>query len=92
MAERGSAYALPHAHPLHPDSDGIDPADDLMARDDGHRRVRKLAVDDVQVRAADTAGGDPDSDFAWPGWSSSTSSPRTERNARANWSRPPAPA
>jgi hypothetical protein len=27
--------------------------DDLMTRDDGNRRFRQIAVDDVQVRAAD---------------------------------------
>jgi hypothetical protein len=35
----------------------IDPADDLMARDDRHLWVGQVAIDDMQIRAADAASG-----------------------------------
>jgi hypothetical protein len=35
-----------------------------VPRDERELRVRQLAVDDVEVRAADTAGRDPQEDLA----------------------------
>ncbi len=67
MAEPRNADALTHAQPLDALPDRIDPADDLVAWDDRHNRVGQLAIDDMQVRATDAAGGHYHSDLAWPG-------------------------
>jgi hypothetical protein len=41
----------------------LDDADDLMARDQGVLRVGQLPIYHVQIRAAHTAGADPDQDL-----------------------------
>jgi hypothetical protein len=46
------------AQPVDARPDRIDPADDLVPRDDWQLRVRQVAVDDVQVRPGDAAGSD----------------------------------
>lgn len=48
-------------------ADRLDDADDLVAGHDGIDRLRKVAVDDVQIGAADRAGLDPDANLAGPG-------------------------
>ena len=50
----------PDRHPLHACSDHIDATDDLVTGDDRHLRVRKLAIDHMQIRPADAAGRDLD--------------------------------
>ena len=67
VAEPRNADALAHAQPLDAGPDRIDPADDLVARDDRHLRVGQFAIDDMQIRAADAAGGHFHSNLARPG-------------------------
>ena len=67
MAEPGDAHTLPQAEPFNGGPDRIDPADDLMAGDDRHPWVGQLAIDDMQIRAADAAGGHLHSNLARPG-------------------------
>ena len=57
----------PRLQPFDAGPDRIDPADDLMARDDRHLRVGQLAIDDMQIRAADAAGGHLHANLARPG-------------------------
>src|SRR6185312_10043781 len=45
-------------------SDQVDTADDFMARNDRISDVRKIAVDDVKVSSADSAGTHLDTDFS----------------------------
>ena len=45
-------------------ADSADLADDLVAGDDGGRERRQIALDDVQVGAADSAGDDAEQDVA----------------------------
>jgi hypothetical protein len=40
-------------------------ADDLMAGDDARVQRRKIALDDVQIGAADAAGDHLEKDLAW---------------------------
>ena len=47
--------------------DFVDPADNFVAGDDRRQRVRQLAIEDVQIGAANPAGGNTDADFAEPG-------------------------
>ncbi len=47
--------------------DRLDHADDLMPGNDRKRDLRQLAVDDVQIGAADAAGLDPQPRLAGPG-------------------------
>jgi hypothetical protein len=42
----------------------IDPADNLVARDDRHNGIGQFAIDDVQIGTTDTAGQDLDSNLA----------------------------
>jgi hypothetical protein len=67
VAEPRNADALTHAQPFDACPDHIDPADDLVARDDRHFRIGQFAIDDMQVRAADAAGGNLDSNLTRPG-------------------------
>ena len=67
MAEPGEADALARMQALDAGTDFVDPADDFVARDDGRQRVRQLAIDDVQIGAANAAGQDTHADFAGPG-------------------------
>jgi hypothetical protein len=67
VPEPRNADALTHAQALDPRSDHIDPADDLMARDDRHLRVGQFTIDDMEVGAADAAGGHLDSNLARSG-------------------------
>ena len=53
-----------HADPL---SGASDAADDLVAGDDGERTM-ELAVEDVEIGAADPAGGDLDQQLAGAGF------------------------
>ena len=48
-------------------ADRVDAADDLVARHDRKLGVRQLAVDDMQVGAADAAGLDLNADLPRPG-------------------------
>jgi hypothetical protein len=57
VAEPWDAHTLPQAEPFDAGPDRIDPADDLMARDDRHLWVGQVAIDDMQIRAADAASG-----------------------------------
>jgi hypothetical protein len=59
MAEPRNADTLAHVQVLDAGADRIDPAYDLVARDNRHYRIRQFAIDDMQVGAADAAGGDP---------------------------------
>jgi hypothetical protein len=43
------------------------PADDFVSRNDGHMRIGQLAVDDVKVCPAHTAGAHLDADFVGGG-------------------------
>ncbi len=58
-----------HAHPFadleaaDPGSDGDDVPDDLVAGDDMRLGMRQVAVNDVQIGAADAARCDPDQDL-----------------------------
>ena len=52
------AHALPHRQRVGPGPDH--PAHDLVSGDDGVGNIGKLAVQQVQVRAADRAGLHPD--------------------------------
>ena len=45
-------------------TDRLDPTDDLMARDERQLRLGQLPVDDVEVRPAHAAGGDPQQHLA----------------------------
>jgi len=67
VAEPWDAHTLPHAEPFDAGPNRIDPADDLMARDDRHLWVGQLAIDDMQIRAADAAGGHLHANLARPG-------------------------
>ena len=67
MAEPRNADALTHVQPFDASPDRIDPADDFVTRDDRHLRVGQFAIDDMQVRAADAAGGHLHSNLAGPG-------------------------
>jgi hypothetical protein len=59
VPEPTHAHPLAQAEPGHPGPQGLDLADDLMARDYLRAGKGKLAVDDVQVGAADPARQDP---------------------------------
>ena len=58
VAEPRNADTLADVQVLDACADGIDPANDLMARDDRNLRVGQFAIDDMQIGAADAAGGD----------------------------------
>ena len=60
VAEPRNADTLAHVQALDAGADCIDPAYDLVAWDNRHYRVRQLAIDNMQVGAADAAGGDLD--------------------------------
>ena len=65
VAEPGRADPRANSE-RHAGADRLDPADDLVPRHDRQLGVRQLAVDDMQIGAADAAGLDPQSDFARP--------------------------
>jgi hypothetical protein len=67
MAEPWNADPLTHFQSLHASPDRVNPADDLVARDDWHHWVWQLAIHDVQVRAADPASGHLHSNLARSG-------------------------
>ena len=60
--EPGDADPLALVEACHALSEGVDGADDLMPEDERQLRPLELAVDDVEVRAADTAGTDVEAD------------------------------
>ena len=66
VAEPRNADALTQAQPFDASPDHIDPADDLVARNDRHLRVGQFPIDDMQVRAADAARGHLDSNLTRP--------------------------
>jgi hypothetical protein len=66
VAKPWNAHTLPHAEPFDTGPNRIDSADDLMARDNRQLWVRQLAIDDMQIRAADAAGGHLHSNLARP--------------------------
>ncbi len=67
VTEPGDSHTLPERHPFDAGPDCLDPADDLVARDDRQFWVRKLAIDNMQIRAADAARGHLHADLARPG-------------------------
>ncbi len=67
MAQPGEADALAGLQAQYAGPDFVDPANNFVARDDGRQRVRQLAIEDVQIGTANSAGGDTDADFAWSG-------------------------
>ena len=67
MAEPRNADTLADVQVLDAGADRIDPANDLMARDNRNVRVGQFAVDDMQVGAADAAGTHLNPYLAWPG-------------------------
>ena len=64
MAEPRYTDALTHAKPLDASPDCVDPADDLVAWNDWHLRVRQLAIHHMQVRTAGSASGHLHSNLA----------------------------
>jgi hypothetical protein len=56
VAEPRNADTLADVQVLDLYADDIDPANNLMARDNRNVRVGQLAVDDMQIGAADAAG------------------------------------
>ena len=66
VAEPRNADALTHVQLVDARPDHIDLADDLVARDDRHLRIGQFAIDNMQVRAADAAGGNLDSNLTGP--------------------------
>ena len=66
VAEPRNADTLPHVQVLNAGADRIDPANDLMARNNRNVRVGQFAVDDMQVGAADAACGHLDANLARP--------------------------
>jgi hypothetical protein len=67
MAEPRNADALTNAQSLNSCPNRVDPAYDLMTRNDRHLRVRQLAIHHMQVRTADSASGHLDSNLPRPG-------------------------
>ena len=65
-AEPGDADAVADRDIAHAVAERLDRADDLVAEDERQCRVGQLAVDDVQVGAADAAGPHPDQHLARP--------------------------
>jgi hypothetical protein len=66
-AQPRNANALTDAQPHDASSDGIDPPYDFVAGNDRYRGIGEFAIHDVQIRAADAAGGHPDSKLARSG-------------------------
>src|SRR5262245_61507178 len=64
VAEPWDADAIADREVRHAVADDLHRADNLMARDDWHVRRRQLAVDDVEVGAADAAGPNADENLA----------------------------
>jgi hypothetical protein len=58
MAEPRNADALTDAQSLDARSERVDSANDLVTGNDRHLRIGQFAIDDMQVRAADTASRD----------------------------------
>jgi hypothetical protein len=67
MAEPWNSDTFADAQPLDASSDRFDPTNNLVAGNDRQHWVRQLAIDDMQVRAADAAGGDFHPNFTWLG-------------------------
>jgi hypothetical protein len=67
MAKPREADALARFQTLDIGADCVDPADNFVARDDRRQQVGELAVEDVQIGAANAAGGNADTDFAGSG-------------------------
>jgi len=65
-AKPGNADAHAEGQAFHAAANGIDTADNLMAGDDGQFGIGQIAVDDMEIGAADAAGGDGDTNFAGP--------------------------
>jgi hypothetical protein len=65
--EPGNANALADAQPHDASPDCIDPPYDFVARNDGYRGIGEFAIHDVQIRAANAAGGHLDSKLARSG-------------------------
>jgi hypothetical protein len=59
VAEPWNPDAIIHAPSLDAGPNRVDPPNDLVAWDDWQLRIGQLAIDDMQVRAAHTAGGHP---------------------------------
>lgn len=55
MCQPGNADPISTCELGHVPPYGLDAADDFMVRDDKNGRIRELAVDDVEVGAADSA-------------------------------------
>ena len=74
MREPGDADPFADGEALDAGAELLDDADDLVAGNDRQPLVRQLAVDDMQIGAADAAGLDADQHLAGPGAGSARSS------------------
>src|SRR5207244_13195254 len=64
ISEPRNPHAIAYDESVHRIADLLDDADDLVARNDRHVRIRQLAGDDVQIRPAHAAGADLDEHFS----------------------------
>ena len=67
MAKPRNADTLTHFQSLHTSPDRINPPDDLMPGNDRHHWIWQLAINNVEVRAADPASGHFHSNLAGSG-------------------------
>ena len=67
MTEPRNADSLTHVEGIDTVSKHVDTADDLMPWDDRHGGPGQFAIDDMQIRAADTAGRDLHPNFPCSG-------------------------
>jgi hypothetical protein len=65
MAEPRNAHTLPHFQSLHASPDCINPSDDFMTGNYRNNWVWQFAINDVKVRAADSASGHLHPNLAW---------------------------
>jgi hypothetical protein len=66
VSEPWNTDALAYFQTLNPGADCIDLAYDLVTGNNWHLRIKQLAIDHVQVRAADAAGQNLHSNLALP--------------------------
>jgi hypothetical protein len=63
MAEPRYADAFADREPVYLIAQRIDPADDFVARDNRHVRVRQFTVHDMEICPANTTGAHPHPDL-----------------------------
>src|SRR5690349_11144147 len=63
MAKPGNSHPLSKLEAGDTGGDLLHIADDFMAGDERQRGLRQLAIDDMQIRAANAAGADPYANF-----------------------------